>query len=140
MLFGRRGERLIRPLQDSLCADVDPRARGHLPEHRQAERLEPAELLPGRPARHEQRVRDQDARRTGMRAEDPDRLPALHEQGLVLAELEQRADDRPERLGIAGRLPGAAVHDELLRPLGDLGVEVVEQHSQGRLGGPRARV
>ena len=62
LLAGRR-ERLVRALQDPLRADVDPAAGGHLAEHRQALGLEPPELVPGRPARHEQRVRDEDARR-----------------------------------------------------------------------------
>ena len=41
---------------------------------------------------------------------------------------------------IARRLAGAAVHDELLRLLRDLGVEVVQQHPQRRLGRPLPRV
>src|ERR1700693_668027 len=56
LLLPRRGERLVRPLQDPLGADVDPRAGGHLAEHRQALRLEPPELLPRPPLRHEQRI------------------------------------------------------------------------------------
>ena len=43
------GEALVGALHDALGADVDPRAGGHLAVHRQAERLEPAELVPGRP-------------------------------------------------------------------------------------------
>jgi hypothetical protein len=63
-----------------------------------------------------------------VRAEDADRLAALHEQCLVLAEAKQRSDDRLQRLVRARRLPGAAVDDELLGTLGHLGVEVVEEH------------
>ena len=55
-------EGLVGALEDPLRADVDPRPRRHLPEHRQPLGLEPAELVPGRPLRHEQRVRDQHAR------------------------------------------------------------------------------
>ena len=140
MLLARRGERLIRPLQDPLRADVDPRAGRHLPEHRQALGLEPPELVPRRPLRHEQRVRDQDARRTLVRREDADGLARLHEQRLVRAELEQRADDRAQRIVRARRTTRAAVDDELLRVLGDLGVEIVQQHAQRRLRRPLARV
>ena len=140
MLLAGGRERLVRPLQDPLGADVDPASGRHLAEHRQAERLEPAELLPGRPARYEQRVRDQDPRSRRARAEDADRLAALDEQRLVLAEGEQRADERLQRLVAPGGLARAAVDDQLLRPLGDLAVEVVEQHAQRRLGRPRARV
>ena len=45
----RGDEGLVGALQDALRADVDPRAGGHLPVHREAELLEPAELVPGRP-------------------------------------------------------------------------------------------
>ena len=140
MLLARGGERLVRALQDPLRADVDPRAGGHLAEHRQPLRLEPAELVPRRPLRHEQRVRDQHARRVLVRREDADGLARLHEQRLVGAELEQRADDRAQRLVVARGLAGAAVDDELLRLLRDLGVEVVQQHAQRRLGRPLPRV
>ena len=97
-------------------------------------------MLPSRPARHEQRVRDQHARRAGVRPKDADRLAALHEQRLVLAQLEQTADDGAQRGRISRRLARAAVDDQLLRPLRDLGVEVVEEHPQRRFGGPHARV
>ena len=69
-----------------------------------------------------------------------DRLAGLDEQRLVVAEPEQRADDRLQRLVRARRAAGAAVDDEVLGPLRDLGIEVVEQHPQRRLGRPRARV
>jgi hypothetical protein len=128
VLLGSRHERLVGALQDPLAADVDPAAGRHLAEHRQAKRLEPPKLVPRRPARDEQRVRDQHAWRRRSRAEDTDRLPALDEQCLVLAEREQRPHERPQRLRVSRRFPGAAVDDELLRPLGDLGIEVVQQH------------
>ena len=140
MLFPCRCERLVRPLKDSLRADVDPAAGGHLPEHRQAQRLEPAKLVPGRPARHEQRVRDQDARRARVRTENADRFPALHEQRLILAERQQRAHDRAQGVGVPSGLARPAVDDQLLRPLGDLRIEVVEEHPQRRLRRPRAGV
>ena len=75
-----------------------------------------------------------------MRPKDADRLAALDEERLVLAQLEERADDRPQRLVAPGRLPGAAVDDELLGPLCDLRVEVVQEHPKRRLRGPRAGV
>ena len=127
-LRGDRGERLVGSLQDPLGADVDPRARGHLAVHRQAEALEPAELLPGRPVRHEVGVRDQHARRPLVRAHDADRLARLHQQRLVVAEALQRPHDRVERRPVARGPAGAAVDDEVVGALGDLGVEVVHQH------------
>jgi hypothetical protein len=74
VLLRRSREGLVGALQDALRPDVDPRAGGHLTEHRQARRLEPAELVPGRPLGDEQRVRDQDAGRLRRRPKDGDRL------------------------------------------------------------------
>ena len=54
MHFARSRERLVGALQDPLGADVDPAPGGHLPEHRQPFGLEAPELVPRRPARHEQ--------------------------------------------------------------------------------------
>ena len=125
-----RGERLVRPLQDPLRADVDPRARGHLPVHRQTERLELAEFLPCRPARDEEAVRDEHARRPLVRAEDADRLSRLHEKRLVLLETRERRQDAIERGPRARRASGAAVHDELVGPLRDVRVEVVLDHPE----------
>ena len=133
-------ERLVRALQDPLRPDVDPRSRGHLAEHRQPLRLEPAELVPGRPPRDEQRVRDQHAGSALVRPEHAHRLPGLDEERLVVLEAEQRPHDLPQGLVRPRRAAGAAVDDELLRMLGDLGVEVVQQHPQRRLGLPRERV
>ena len=133
-------KRLVGALEDALGADVDPGSRRHLPEHRQPLGLEPAELVPGRPLRHEQRVRDQHARRALVRPEDAYRLAGLHEQRLVVTQPQKRPDDVPQGLVRSGRPPRAAVHDEVLGMLGDLGIEVVEQHPQRRLGLPRQRV
>ena len=49
MLASELGKRLVRALQDALRADVDPRARRHLPVHRQALPLELPERVPVRP-------------------------------------------------------------------------------------------
>src|SRR5207237_3752915 len=94
MAYARGRERLVRALEDSLGADVDPAPGGHLAVHRQSHRLEPAELVPRRPARNEERVRDQHAWCPRMRPKDADRLAALDEERLVLAQLEERTDDR----------------------------------------------
>ena len=136
---GDRAEGLVRALQDALRADVDPRSGGHLAVHGEAELLEPAELGPRRPVAHEVRVGDEHARRPLVGAEDADGLARLHEQRLVGLEVLERAHDRVERLPVAGGLAGAAVDDEVLGALGDLGVEVVHEHAQGRLGLPALR-
>jgi hypothetical protein len=126
----RLDERLVGALQDPLRADVDPRAGRHLPVHRQSRGLEAAELVPRRPVRHDERVREQHARRVRVRAEAPDGLARLHEQRLVVPELLELADDHVEGRPRARRFAGAAVDDEVVRPLGHLGVEVVHQHPQ----------
>ena len=132
-LGGDGRERLVGALQDALGADVDPGTRRHLAEHGQPERLEPPELLPGGPLRHQVGIGDQHPRRPLMRAEHADRLAGLHQQRLVLLQVTQRADDAVEGLPAAGRPAGPAVDDELVRVLGDLRVEVVHQHPHGRL-------
>ena len=106
------GEGLEGALQDALGADVDPRAGRHLAEHGQALGLEPAELVPGGEARHQQRVGDQHARGTRVGLEDGDRLAALDEHRLVVLELEQRAHDGAEGVVAAGGAAGAAVDDQ----------------------------
>ena len=130
MAARRGGERLVGALQDPLGSDVDPASGRHLAVHRQAAMLEVAERLPGRPGRHEQRVGDQHARRAGVRAEDADRLARLHEQRLVVLESRSDGDDRVERLPVARRLARAAVDDEIVGALGDVGIEIVHQHAQ----------
>ena len=42
----------------------------------------------------------------------------------------QRPDDRVERRPVARRLARSAVDDEIVGPLGDLGIEIVHQHPQ----------
>ena len=137
-LIGDGGERLVGALHDALRADVDPRAGRHLAVHRQPLGLEPPERVPVGPVRHEQRVRDQHARRHLVRAEHADRLSRLHEQGLVVRQALQRADDRVVGLPRAGRAPRAPVDHEVRRVLGDLGIEVVHEHAQRGLLQPAA--
>ncbi len=134
----RLGERLVRPLEDPLRPDVDPGAGRHLAVHRQPERLEAPELVPGPPVRHEVRVRDQDARRVGMRAEDGHGLARLDEERLLVAEALELAEDRLEALGVARGFTGAAVDDEVLAALGHVGGEVVQEHPVGRFREPGA--
>ena len=131
-------EALVGALDDSLAADVDPRAGGHLAVHRESERLEPAELVPGRPLPHQVRVRDQHARRPLVRAEHTHGLARLDEQRLVTAERAQRAHQCVEGLPGARRPTRPAVDHELVRPLGNLGVEIVHEHPERRLLGPIA--
>ncbi len=136
MLAAHFGEGLVGALHDALAADVDPRARGHLAVHHQALAIELAEVVPGRPVRHQVGIGDEHARRVGVGAEHAHRLARLDEQRLVGLEAAQRRDDAVEGLPIARGAADAAVDDELARPLGDVGVEIVHQHAQRRLGQP----
>jgi len=65
-----------------------------------------------------------------MGPHDADRLAGLHQHRLVVAERGQRAHHGVERSPAARRPSGAAVDDEVVGPLGHLGVEVVHQHPQ----------
>ena len=133
-------EGLVGALNDALRADVDPRAGRHLAVHHQALLIELVEFLPVRPVRHEVGVGDQHARRVRMRAEHADRLAGLHQQRLVLLQDFQRRDDPVEIVPGARGAADAAIDDELVRVLGDVGIEIVHQHPQRRFGRPRKRV
>ncbi len=71
-----------------------------------------------------------------MGPEHPDGLPRLHEEGLVVAETAEGLHDPVEALPGAGGLSTAAVHDELVGALRDLGIEIVHEHAKRRLGEP----
>ncbi len=130
-------ERLVGALQDALGSDVDPRSRGHLSVHREPLRLQRAERLPIGPSRHQHRVRDQHPRRHVVRAEDRDRFARLHEQRLVVLQRPEGSHDRVVGVPAARRPSGAAVDDEVVRSLGDVGVEVVHQHAHRGFLRPR---
>ena len=140
MLAPHLDEGLIGALNDALRTDIDPRACGHLAVHCEPALIEFAKMLPVRPVRHEVAVRDEHARRIGMGAEHADRLARLDEQGFVVFEPLQRFDDPVITRPIARRAADAAIDDELVRRLRHIGVEVVHQHPQRRLGEPAFRV
>ena len=95
-------------------------------------------MLPVGPARHEVGVGEQHARRIGVRAEHSDGLARLDQQRLIVLERAQRGHDLLEAAPVAGRLADTAVHHQILRPLGDLRIQVVHEHAQRRLGEPAA--
>ena len=74
-------------------------------------------------------VGDQDPRRVAGGAEDADRLAALDEEGFVAFQPLQLGDDGVEGIP-ARRAAGATVDDEVVRVLGDLGIEVVHEHPE----------
>ena len=138
VLAGRLGERLVGPLQDALGPDVDPRSRGHLAVHHQPSPLQLAEVLPVGPFPDEVRVGDEDPRCPFVGPQHADRLAALDQQGLVVGEDRQLADDGVERVPAARRSPGPAVDDEVIRVLRDLRIQVVHEHPEGGFLGPAA--
>ena len=79
--------------------------------------------------RHEVGVGDEDPRRVGMGAEHADRLAGLDEQRLVALEAAQRRNDAVESLPVARGAADPPIDDELARPLGDVGIEIVHQHA-----------
>src|SRR2546428_9638400 len=103
------GKGLERVLHDPRRADVDPGARGHLPIHDETLALELPEVFPGRPARNQERVRDQHARRIDVGLEDADRLARLDQQRLVVIELPEDRDQAIKGLPAAWRLSGASI-------------------------------
>src|SRR5204863_491447 len=76
-------------------------------------------------------VPDEADRCVAVGLEDRNRLAALDDQRLVIAQAAEGIDDAMERLPVAGRLPGAAVDDELVGLLRVL--EVVLEHPQDGL-------
>ena len=131
MALGERGEGLECALQDSLRADVDPRAGGHLAVHHQALAVELVEVLPRGPFAYEVGVGDDDARGHFVSGKDGDGLAGLDEQRVFRAEALEFADDGVEALPVARGAADAAVDDEVLRALGDFGIEVVHQAAEG---------
>ena len=138
VLAGRLGEGLVGALQDPLGPDVDPRPGGHLAVHHQAGPLELAEVLPGGPFADQVGIGDQHPGRPRVRPHDADRLARLDEERLVGLQPAELANDRIEGGPAAGRATGPAVDHEVVGVLGDLGVEVVHEHPQGRFLLPAA--
>ncbi len=130
------GEGLVSALDDALAADVDPGPGRHLAVHHQARAVELVEAVPGRPVRHQVGVGDQDARRVGMGPEHADGLARLHAEGLVVVQPLQGLDQDVVAAPVARRPADAAIDHQLLRALGDLGIEIVHQHPERRLGLP----
>src|ERR1700687_1140555 len=87
-------------------------------------------MLPRRPASDEIAVRDQHARSASVCAENADWFAALHEQRLVVAERPELADDGVVAFPVARGLSRPAVHNQILRPLGHIRIEVVHQQPE----------
>ena len=132
MLAGRGPEGLVGALQDALRADVDPAPRRHLAVHDQPELLQSPELLPIRPVPDQIGVGDEHPRRLLLRPEHADGFAGGNQQSLVVLQPLEFPHDGVEAGPVAGRLARAPVNHQLLRALGDLGIEVVHEHPQSR--------
>jgi len=135
-LPGKGPERLIGALQDPLSADIDPGTGRHLTVHDEALASQLIEVLPSGPMRHEVGVGNQDARGIRMSLEDDHGFPRLDKKGLVFLKVLERIQNGVERIPGARSLPPAAVDYEILRPLGDLRIEVILNHPIGRFSQP----
>ena len=131
-----RAKRLVCALDNSLRADVDPRAGGHLPVHHQPSAFERAEVLPGalqRPTRLLFAISTRGADSCACETR-PRGFPLCIKQGLVvLQEGAQRCDDRvQECLPAPCRPPRSAVDHQVIGAFGDLWIQVVHEHAQRR--------
>ena len=139
MLAAHFDEGFVGALHDALAADIDPAARGHLTVHHQPFAIELGEMLPIRPLRHEVRIGEQHARRVAVGAEHPDGLARLDQQRLVVIQPLQRLDDLVIAFPVARGAADAAIDDQFVRRLGDVGMQVVHQHPHRRFGEPAFR-
>ena len=62
-----------------------------------------------------------------------DRLPALHQQRLVIPQTAERGHDAFVTFPVPGSLSATTVDDQLIRPLRHGGIQVVHQHPKGGL-------
>ena len=129
-------EGFVGALHNSLTADIDPTARGHLAIHRQPFRIQFVKMFPRRPVRHEVRVGNQYARGIFMGFKHPHRFAGLHQQGFVAFKMGQRVHNGVVAFPVARCATDAAVHHQLMRIFSNVGIEIVHQHAQRRFGEP----
>ena len=131
MLAGCGGESFVGALQNSLRADVNPAAGGHLAVHHQAGAIELVKISPVAPVADEIGIGDKHARSVGVRAKNTDGLAGLDQESFVIFERTERGDDGVVGTPIASGFAAAAVDDQVFGLFGDFGIEVVHQHAQG---------
>jgi len=130
MTLGEGGEGLERALQDSLSSDVDPGAGGHLAVHHEALAVELMKMLPVGPFADEVGVGNDDARGEVVGGKDADGLAGLDEERVFRAKALQFAHDGVEAVPVARGAANASVYHEVLRALGDFGVEIVHEAAE----------
>src|SRR5699024_2587288 len=132
LLAGTLGKSLIGSLQNTLCADVDPRAGGHLSVHGKSHLVEAAEFIPVRPFRHQVRVGNEHTRGFFMRLEHAHGLDALYQHGLIIFQAFERRHNLMVAFPVTRSLPAAAIDDQLIRLFGYLRIQIIHQHTQSR--------
>src|SRR4030095_2456824 len=106
------GKSFERALHNSLTADVDPGACGHLSVHRQAKPLEAIELSVTVPLTNEIGIGDENTWRFIVCLELAHRFAGLHEERLVVFELTQQPNNGIESFPASGRTPRSTVNNE----------------------------
>ena len=86
--------------------------------------------------RHQVGVGNQHSRRIGVSLENADRLAGLHQQAFIFLECFEGAQDLVEALPVPRRAPDTTVDHQFLRSFGNIGVEIILNHSIRRLGQP----
>ncbi len=136
MLAPGLGKGFIRALHNALRAYIDPAARCHLAIHHQTGLIQFVKMIPIRPVWHQIGIGDQNARRICMRLKNPNRFPRLHKQGLVCIQIFQLLYDLV-KIRPCPRCPAnTAIHHQLMRIFGHIGVQIIHQHPQRRLAEP----
>ena len=93
-------------------------------------------MLPVCPGRHKIRICNENPGCIDVRAKDACRAAGLNQQRLIVFELAQTTNDRIVRFPVTRRLANATVHNEVLRALGNVGIEIIHEHAQWRFGQP----
>ena len=127
---------LVGALNNTLRADVNPTASGHLTVHGESLFIEFVEVIPSRPMGHEVGVGDQNARCVFVCLEHADWFARLNQQGLVFFQITQGGDDHVEVFPSARSAADAAVNHQFVRIFSHIRVQVVHQHAQRRFGQP----
>ena len=134
MPLARGGERLEGALEDPLRADVDPAARPSSGRTSSGRAPRAGGTPPTSPsAARAARSRSGRAARRGCVRKTPTGLPLWTSSVSSSPRVSSERTIARRQSWFRAALPGAAVDDELGRPLGDLRVEVVQQHPQRRL-------
>src|SRR5699024_2708515 len=132
LLAGTLRKSLIGALQNTLCADVNPRAGGHLSVHSEAHLVEAAEFIPIRPFWHQVRVGNEHTRGFFMRSEHAHGLAALYQHGLIIFQAFECRHNLMVAFPVPRSLPAAAIDDQLFRLFGYLRIQIIHQHTQSR--------